>query len=100
MRIDPNIRTPEAADAARPAKSNTRAANQTAGGEGLDKAQLSLDQAHLQALEAKVNGLPEVRGEKVEALRQVIREGNYEVTPEQTAEAMFAELLARSPGLR
>jgi flagellar biosynthesis anti-sigma factor FlgM len=100
MRIDPNIRTPEAADAARPAKSNSKSASRTAGGEGLDQAQLSHDQAHLHALEAKVNGLPEVRGEKVEALRQVVRDGSYEVTPEQTAEAMFAELLARSPGLR
>jgi len=95
MRIDPNIRTPEAADAARPSKSSRPAVEG-----GGDRAQFGHDHAHLQSLEAKVTGLPEVRGQKVEALRQVMRNGSYEVTPEQTADALFAEMLARSPGLR
>jgi flagellar biosynthesis anti-sigma factor FlgM len=100
MRIDPNVRTPEAAEAARADKANARAANRTSGGEGLDKAQLTGDQTHLQSLAAKVSGLPEVRAEKVEALRRVIRDGNYEVSAEQTAEAMFAELAARASVIR
>ncbi len=70
---------------------------QRRGGElGGDTAQLSLDQARVQSLAAQVNALPEVRQEKVAALGQAVRDGRYQISPEQTAEAVISEMLARS----
>jgi flagellar biosynthesis anti-sigma factor FlgM len=98
MRIDLNARTPEPPDARRAAKSGSQAASGTSGGETQagDKADLSLDQERVRTLAAEVNRLPEIRQEKVVALTRAIQEGSYEVTPEQTAEAIVSEMLSRS----
>jgi anti-sigma28 factor (negative regulator of flagellin synthesis) len=66
------------------------AANLGAG--AADKADLWLDQGRVQALVAEVNHLPEVRQEKVAALSRVISQGNYRVTPQQTAEALLTQM--------
>ena len=99
MRIDLSIKSPETQQAERPSQSGNRVdlkkAARSAVGE--DKAHLSLDQARIRELEAKVNALPEVRTERVKALRQRLEEGSYDVKPQQTAEAMMSELLDRSP---
>jgi flagellar biosynthesis anti-sigma factor FlgM len=96
MRIDLNP-SPEAQEAgpATPAGARTNAA--AAGGTALgsDTAQLSSDQGRVQSLSAQVNNLPEIRQEKVDAVRRVIRDGSYQVTPEQTAEAMLSDMRAR-----
>jgi flagellar biosynthesis anti-sigma factor FlgM len=98
MRIDPNARSTETQAAGQAAASNQRATVTPASGEGLagDTAQLSLDQARIQALATQVNALPEVRQEKVAALGRAVRQGSYQVSPQQTADAMIAELLQRS----
>jgi flagellar biosynthesis anti-sigma factor FlgM len=62
---------------------------------GTDKAQLSGDRGRVQALNAQVNGLPEIRQAKVEALGRAIRNGSYHVSSEQTAEALMAEMQSR-----
>ncbi len=97
MRIDPNARLQQAQDSGEVASGSRGAAAAAAGGElGGDTAQLSLDQARVQSLAAQVNALPEVRQEKVAALGQAVRDGSYQISPEQTAEAVISEMLARS----
>lgn len=54
-----------------------------------DKASLSTDTLNLSSLEAKVQAAPEVRQEKVEALRQAIQNGEYEVDPQKIAHAIL-----------
>ncbi|HYH00176.1 MAG TPA: flagellar biosynthesis anti-sigma factor FlgM [Terriglobales bacterium] len=56
-----------------------------------DEARISLDQARVRSLEAEIGRLPEVRKEKVEALRQAMAQGAYRVDAEQIAEAMSAD---------
>ncbi|HZQ67132.1 MAG TPA: flagellar biosynthesis anti-sigma factor FlgM [Terriglobales bacterium] len=64
---------------------------------GEDKAQLSLDQGRIRDLEWQAKQLPEVRSERIKALAQKLESGAYEVTPQQTAEAMLSEMLRRPP---
>jgi len=67
-----------------------------AGGPASDQAVLSADQGRVGALAVQVNNLPEVRSEKVAAIASAIRKQTYQVTPEQTAEAILGELQARN----
>lgn len=96
MRIDPNTRITDAGEAGGSAKAGSKAASGTSGG-GLasDQAELSPDQARVGTLAAQVNNLPEIRGEKVAAIASAVRKGTYQVSPEQTAEAILSELQAR-----
>jgi flagellar biosynthesis anti-sigma factor FlgM len=97
MRIDLNNALREANEIGNE-PSNSRSANsastKTALGE--DTAELSGDQVRVQLLTGQVNQLPEVRHEKVTALALAVRQGRYDVTPEQTAEAMLGEMQTRS----
>jgi len=97
MQVNLNPRSPEAQDVAQSAQTAARAGAAAGSGTSVaeDKAQLSSDQARVQSLAAQVNNAPEIRQEKVEALRRVIREGSYQVTPEQTAEAMLSDMQVR-----
>jgi flagellar biosynthesis anti-sigma factor FlgM len=98
MRIDPITRTERAQDTtpAQPTWSNSPAAVATsprAEPRG-ELAQLSGDPATVQSLAAQVNALPETRQEKVEVLGPAVRDGRYQVSPQQMAEAMISEMLA------
>ena len=99
MRIDPITRTQRAQDTtpAQPTGPNSPAAVATSGRAepAGERAQLSGDSARLQLLAAQVNALPETRQEKVGRLGPAVRDGSYQVSPEQMAEAMIAEMLAR-----
>ncbi|HUK23294.1 MAG TPA: flagellar biosynthesis anti-sigma factor FlgM [Terriglobales bacterium] len=97
MQVNLNPRSPEAQDVGQAAQTAARASAAAGSGTSVaeDKAQLSSDQARVQSLAAQVNNAPEIRQEKVEALRRVIREGSYQVTPEQTAEAMLSDMQVR-----
>jgi anti-sigma28 factor (negative regulator of flagellin synthesis) len=44
--------------------------------------------------------LPEVRQRRVEALARALRDGQYEVSSEQVADALLSEILAKSSVLR
>lgn len=63
---------------------------------GDDQATLSLASGRMQAMRETVIAQPEVRSQKVEALRQAVRDGRYQVEPQQVAESMFAEMMARA----
>jgi flagellar biosynthesis anti-sigma factor FlgM len=67
----------------------------SSGVRGEDQAQFSGGQVQVQALAAQVLQLPEVRQEKVNALRQVILDGSYQPGSSQVAEAMFAHMLVK-----
>jgi anti-sigma28 factor (negative regulator of flagellin synthesis) len=47
----------------------------------------------VQALAAKVNDVPEIRQERVAALAKAVRDGSYQVSPEQTAEALISHVM-------
>jgi flagellar biosynthesis anti-sigma factor FlgM len=62
----------------------------------LDQARFSFGQARVKALEAQVLAQPDVREQKVELLRQALGKGEYAVSDSQVADAMIADLGARS----
>jgi len=44
--------------------------------------------------------MPEIRSDKVEALRRATQDGTYNVSPEKIAQAVFDELFASSTRIR
>ena len=65
---------------------------------GQDKAQLSVDSATVQQLKSTLSQLPEVRQERVNALRQAVNDGSYQVSNLQLADAIGSDLLGRIIG--
>jgi flagellar biosynthesis anti-sigma factor FlgM len=105
MRIDSNQNAPAVSENSRSAASPQAAnsSSSTAGSvlsvsAGEDQAQLSGAHVLVQALAAQASQLPEVRQEKVSALRQAVQNGDYRPDPEQVAGALFSHLGASSPG--
>jgi flagellar biosynthesis anti-sigma factor FlgM len=100
MRIDPITRAQRAQDTtpAQPTWSNSPAAVTTSpqAEPAGELAQLSGDPASLQSIAAQVNALPETRQEKVGVLGPAVRDGSYQVSPQQMAEAMISEMLVPS----
>ena len=62
---------------------------------GEDQAQLSGAHAQVQALAAQALQFPEIRQEKVNALRQVVLEGAYQPSSQQVVNALFDHLLGK-----
>lgn len=97
MRTDPN-------PAAQPPSESSRANNPNpasgyAGAVlsnpfGEDQASLSGAQAEVRVLAAQVLQFPEIRQEKVSALRQVVLDGKYKPSSSQIAGAVLAHMLA------
>jgi flagellar biosynthesis anti-sigma factor FlgM len=54
-----------------------------------DKASLSVDTLSVSSLEAQALSAPQIRHDKVEALRQSIQNGEYKVEPEKIAQAIL-----------
>ena len=97
MRIDSNQTVPLSPESGRSSSAGAsgvekRAPIRSALGE--DSAQLSGAQVQVQALVAQALQFPEVRQEKVDALRQSVFGGSYQPTAKQVAEAVFAHLAA------
>ncbi|MGC2447992.1 MAG: flagellar biosynthesis anti-sigma factor FlgM, partial [Candidatus Sulfotelmatobacter sp.] len=59
---------------------------------GQDQTRFSGAHAQVQALAAQAVQLPEVRQDKVDALRQAIQSGQYQADPQQTAGALFTQM--------
>jgi flagellar biosynthesis anti-sigma factor FlgM len=99
MRIDSNHGMPPLSESGRtgeqnPASGGTRSAASSPLGE--DQTQLSGIHVQAQALAAQVAQLPEVRQEKVNALRQVVLGGSYQPSSQQVAEAVFAHMVVKA----
>jgi|SRR5579863_9029517 len=94
MRIDlPHSATPEL-EATRTAQANTAAVNRGGVGapaEAGDRAELTTGSDAVAGYKASLNSVPEVRQQKVEALRQAVAAGTFEVSPERIADAMIKE---------
>ncbi len=63
-----------------------------------DHAQLSVDSGRIDQLKVNLASVPEVRQERVEALRQTIGSGNYQVSDQQLADAIHSQLVTADPG--
>ena len=63
------------------------------GAPGEDQAQFSGVHVHVQALAEQVLQFPEMRQEKVTALRQALLGGNYQPSSKQVADAVLAQML-------
>ena len=77
-----------------PARGNPSATASSALGE--DQAQLSGVHVQVQALVAQALHFPEIRQEKVSALRQAVLGGGYQSSPDQIAKALFDHMVAKS----
>jgi flagellar biosynthesis anti-sigma factor FlgM len=97
MRIDPSSQSPEAAqsNAVQDAKNSaSQKAEQGSNGAGAVDVQLSTSSGQVAALTQEAINAPAVRTDRVDALRQAIRSGNYNVTNEQVAAAMYSDMSA------
>jgi len=65
---------------------------------GQDQAQLSVNSQTIQQLKASLSQVPEVRPERVEALRQAVRSGNYQLSDQQLSDAIASDKLAQVVG--
>ena|SRR5882724_3403433 len=94
MRIDlgNKLRETDELGGAKPSNARTQTNAPVKTELGDDRAELSPDQVRVQLLASRVNDLSDVRQEKVTALELAIRQGQYHVTPEQTAQAMLDEI--------
>jgi negative regulator of flagellin synthesis FlgM len=95
MRIDANHGALPLSESGNTATQNNQAASASAssGLTGQDQAQLSGAHTQVQALAAQVAQLPEVRQERVHALRLAVQGGNYRPSPESLAEAIVSHML-------
>jgi flagellar biosynthesis anti-sigma factor FlgM len=97
MRIDGNQAPqslPESGRAANPNAASSEARSSVGSSPlGEDQAQFSGVQGQVQGLTEKVLQFPEIREEKVNALRQAVLGGSYQPDPKQVADAVFAHML-------
>ena len=99
MRIDLNLAPQPLPESPR---SSTPASGQAISSSGSgtlavqDQAQLSGSHSQVLALVAQASQFPEVRAERIHVLRQAIQSGQYQASPEEVADAIFAHLIAGS----
>lgn len=60
---------------------------------GEDQTQISGARVQVEALAAQASQLPEVREERVEALRNAVESGHYQAEPEKIAGAMLSHMV-------
>jgi flagellar biosynthesis anti-sigma factor FlgM len=92
MRVDlNNLLARESSSVQSAARGNQSAANNNAG----NSTAVTSEQLSAASLSRTVTALPEVRQEKVAALAQQLRNGEYRVTAQQTADAMVSQMRER-----
>ena len=98
MRIDPNYGPQSAQESNRVSAQNSVAGGSSSANNALgeDQAQLSGAHVQVQALAAQASQLPEIREERVHALRLAVESGQYRADPETTAGAIFAHMIVGS----
>lgn len=94
MRVDAGLSFPENLqpdNATRPGSSTPQ--NRSAPvSSGQDNAQLSVGNQTIQNAQSALSQVPEIRQERVNALRQAISSGQYQVSDQQLSTAMSADL--------
>jgi flagellar biosynthesis anti-sigma factor FlgM len=63
-----------------------------------DQAQFSADNGTIQNLKAALSQVPEIRQDRVDALRQALSSGSYQVSDQQLSDAMGSDLLSKVIG--
>jgi flagellar biosynthesis anti-sigma factor FlgM len=94
MRIDFNYEPQAAPEVSRPSNQAgaTEANSAVPSALGEDKAQLSRTHAQVEAYAAQAAQLPEVRQERVAALRESVQSGRYHVSHEKVAAAILVHM--------
>ena len=107
MRIERNAKETGASQSDAPANTDSPPALETQNGTGLDNDQTPPSTEHLladlflmdpteaEALVAQLGPSPENRRLRITALQNAIADGTYQVSPEQTAEAILSERQVR-----
>ncbi len=93
MRIELNPKSTESVDVTKPVKAKATDRGKVEGAlRGQDRAELSPDRQRVQSLFQRANEAPEVREQKVSALRAAVQDGSYKSSHENTAAAMLKEM--------
>jgi len=95
MRIDFQYTPQSTTEANRGSAQNNASANAAAAAAPTAEDQTVLSSAYVQvaALSAQAAQLPEVREQRVQALRQAVESGHYRAEPEQIAGALVAHMI-------
>jgi flagellar biosynthesis anti-sigma factor FlgM len=95
MKIELSSSTPEPIVASRgnvpDATSTSQAHENEVHGTEEDKTTLSYDRANISTLTSQAMSSSDVRQDRVEVLRQAVSSGQYQLMPDQIAEAMLRE---------
>lgn len=95
MRIDFQSGPPAAPENDRTSLPNNPGASRVSGpNSGGDQAQLSGAHVQVTALAAAASQLPEIREERVQALREAVVGGGYHPNPDKIASAMLAHMVS------
>lgn len=96
MRIDANLAASMSVEnESRKAKVGNRVGLDSASAD--DSASLTVDAASFNALREQISGMPDVRQERVGALRLAAQNGTYASDPSSTAAAMLSEFGGWAP---
>jgi len=93
MRIDFQYNPQPLVEADQTRSQSAPAANPPATPAAEDQAQCS-GQPQVGVLAAQASQLPEIREQRVQALRQAVASGSYNPDPDQVADAMLAEMIS------
>jgi len=96
MRIDLHYGPQQAPEPRRNNADAGSAANSATRAPADDHAQLSGAHVQVAALAAQASQLPEVRQERVQALRQAVESGLYHPDPKKVAQALAAHMMSES----
>jgi flagellar biosynthesis anti-sigma factor FlgM len=94
MKIDAPVALPQQVGPQRVGTTGPPPNQNTGGSVGLspDQVQFSVDGEKVQQLKTDLAALPDLRQDRVTALKQALEEGSYNVSGEQIAPAMSSEL--------
>lgn len=95
MRIDPNARTPDLPESKGVSRTSQSGPASPEKPNSTDTATLG-NYARIQELSARLQQMPDDRQDRVEALAQAIREGRYNVSPEQIARSILTNMVSGS----
>ena len=94
MRVDGPVSIPESLQPDKVTRSGSPTPQSGAVSSGQDQTQFSVDGQTLQQLKAQISQMPEVRQDRVDALRQAVSSGSYQVSDQQLSDAIGSDLLA------
>jgi len=98
MKIDSALNFPQQVGPQRVGTSGSSPSQNAGGNVDLspDQAQLSAGVEKVQQLQTSLEGVPDIRQDRVAALQQSIASGSYNVSSQQIAQAMSSDLLGKA----